>query len=357
MKSFQCILVGLVSFCYANCVFATEVTFSRYIEEGTRTCSLTISQERDLYLEVVPMPSDAGDFVLYVQTPEGRWRKEPDLKRRITVTLVFADGHIYSAPGDVEDYSERPRFNLPTDVFRRLVRSPSLTVKLDGKEVLGYDGMDLWTEAKLLMTCLVGDTLFGGDDEQQTTRETIDPTVLSESKSDLPDDMRRSKANAVTHDEPPPPEIKRILKELFPSEVDHCPVGQAIYRSGDYLLRFRPRKDCITCDYVFSISIESLHMSVEGFSEIPTGLSRQFYSMNFTGVEGKGNQRVGGFYFISTDKSGIVLPTSGEVLISDPAPAAVVLPDFSLRLFYSRSKHGKKDRVPPSDIFVLADCE
>ena len=65
---------------------------------------------------------------------------------------------------------------------------------------------------------------------------------------------------------------------------------------------------------------------------------------------------MGGFYFITTNERGDVLPTDGGASLKEAAPPAVVLPELSRQLYYTQRDHVDDLVLPTSDIFVFSRC-
>lgn len=137
----------------SNSAYATETVFSSFQDEDNKICSFLISEDTNRYLEVVAFAEDTLNFRLYAEEPEGWWLTNPSAGRTITLSLVFSDGSTFRKVGDIEEYSQRPIFELTTDVFRRIARSTELTVRLDDKEVLKATELNSLPDAQLLLNC------------------------------------------------------------------------------------------------------------------------------------------------------------------------------------------------------------
>jgi hypothetical protein len=127
-----------------------------------------------------------------------------------------------------------------------------------------------------------------------------------------------------------------------------CTLEDAIYKSGDYTLRFSPIPDSPL--YEYNLSITGLGLDVVGNTTVPNGFARAFYSI---GSEGK-SSRIGAIYFIwekSKDKL-----TEDYALIDEPAPLATVLAEFSRTMYYTQRDQGEEFNIPPTDLFSFVKC-
>jgi hypothetical protein len=128
-----------------------------------------------------------------------------------------------------------------------------------------------------------------------------------------------------------------------------CTLEDAIYKSGEYTLRFSPIPDSPLYEYNFNIS--GLGLDVVGNTTVPNGFARAFYSV---GPEGK-SKRIGAIYFVWEKTKGKI--TEEYALIDEPAPLAIVLADFSRTMYYTQRDQGEENSIPPTDLFSFTECE
>ena len=127
-----------------------------------------------------------------------------------------------------------------------------------------------------------------------------------------------------------------------------CTLEDAIYKSGDYTLRFSPIPDSPL--YEYNISISGLGLDVVGNTTVPNGFARAFCSI---GPEGK-SARIGAIYFIWEKTKGKL--TEDYALIDEPAPLATVLAEFSRTIYYTQRDQGEEFNIPPTDLFSFVEC-
>ena len=128
-----------------------------------------------------------------------------------------------------------------------------------------------------------------------------------------------------------------------------CTLEDAIYKSGDYTLRFSPIPDYPL--YQYNLSIKGLGLDVVGDTTVPNGFARAFYSIE----RADKSERIGAIYFV-WEKTRDIL-TEEYALIGEPAPRAVVLAEFSRTMYYTQRDQGEELSVPPTDLFSFAECE
>ena len=127
-----------------------------------------------------------------------------------------------------------------------------------------------------------------------------------------------------------------------------CTLEDAIYKSGEYTLRFRAIPDSPRYEYNFSV--QGLGLEVVGNTTVPNGFARAFYSI---GPEGKSG-RIGAIYSIWEKTKGKL--TEDYALIDEPAPIAIVLAEFSRTMYYTQREHGEEINIPPTDLFSFVKC-
>ena len=128
-----------------------------------------------------------------------------------------------------------------------------------------------------------------------------------------------------------------------------CTLEDAIFKSGEYTLRFSPIPDSPL--YEHNLNITGLGLDVAGTTTVPNGFARAFFSI---GSEGK-SERIGAIYFIWEKTKGKL--TEDYALIDEPAPLAVVLAEFSRTMYYTQRDQGEEISVPPTDLFSFTECE
>ena len=127
-----------------------------------------------------------------------------------------------------------------------------------------------------------------------------------------------------------------------------CSLDDALFRSGEYTLRFSPIPDSPL--YEYNLNISGLGLDVVGKTTVPNGFARAFYSI---GPEDK-RERIGAIYFIWEKTKGKI--TEEYALIDEPAPLAIVLAEFSRRMYYAQRKQGEEFNIPPTDLFSFNEC-
>jgi hypothetical protein len=133
------------------------------------------------------------------------------------------------------------------------------------------------------------------------------------------------------------------------STAASCTLEDAIFKSGEYTLRFTAIPDSPLYEYNFSI--KGLGLDVVGDTNVPNGFARAFYSI---AREDK-SERIGAIYFVWEKTRGDL--TEEYALIGESAPVAVVLAEFSRTMYYTQRDQGEEISVPPTDLFSFTECE
>ena len=134
-----------------------------------------------------------------------------------------------------------------------------------------------------------------------------------------------------------------------PAFAASCSLEDAVFKSGEYTLRFSPIPDYPL--YQYNLSIKGLGLDVAGDTTVPNGFARAFYSIERQDK----SERIGAIYFVWEKTRGNL--TEEYALIGEPAPLAVVLAEFSRTMYYTQRDQGEEINVPPTDLFSFTECE
>ena len=139
-----------------------------------------------------------------------------------------------------------------------------------------------------------------------------------------------------------------VLVSTSAASTASCKLQDAIYKSGEYTLRFSAIPDNPL--YEYSISIKGSGLEVIGDTTIPNGFARPFYSI---GPQGN-SERMGAIYFVWMKSKGNL--TEDYAQIDGPAPLAAILSEFSRTTYYTQRDKGAESSVPPTDLLSFIKC-
>lgn len=284
-------------------------TFQTYQEEGDHYCSLILEKDSDSYLEIIARRGEPSSPIgILVMQPSRNWEAEKGTGSAVKIDLLNSEGQRVSFDGSIVDYYWQPYAVIKENTLGAFANKHRWSVSVDGTVLFNVEGSI-------------------SNDERDQFRDCYTGTA----------------------------------REAFETLLD-CPLWQAVYTSGRFNVQFGGEPECAqvksaTCDYEFVISIHGPQGRIEGFSRIPNGFPMQYYALDYPNSDEGEFPNDGGFYFIKTKRNGEVEWSTGRASLFEPAPSAVVLPNFARSYFQTQRGVEPPPVLPDSDIFTLSECK